>query len=146
MQLTFTPKQLSAEVLAGVLNQAFIASTISEDSRGKQFVSISLNGIQCNLKTLGNTLQFSSAIRIDNSESEESVKKVVEHINYEIIHAKHTKVDGEDSHLITHHYAHWIPEDETISAAYIVKLTRSFTAFLEKHLNRWNSLAQEALR
>ena len=145
MSLTFTPKQLNGNILAEILNQAYIKSDVIQSDKGIDNISFLMNDMQCKMSILGNTLQLSHVIRIERSASQESVLKIVDHINCKIIHSKHagTCVDGSD--LIAHHYAHWIPEDETISADYIVKLARSFIGFQEKHLSHWESLTQRIL-
>ena len=145
MNLTFTPKQLNGNILAGILNQAFIKSNIIQSDADIDNISFSMNDMQCKMSILGNTLQLSHVIRIERSASQESVLKIVDHINCKIIHAKYAGTCGDGSHLIAHHYAHWIPEDETIAAAYIVKLARSFIGFQEKHLSHWESLTQRVL-
>ena len=145
MSLTFTPKQLNGNILAEILNQAYIKSDVIQSEKGIDTISFLMNDMQCKMSILGNALQLSHVIRIERSASQESVLKIVDHINCKIIHSKHagTCVDGSD--LIAHHYAHWIPEDETISADYIVKLARSFIGFQEKHLSHWESLTQRIL-
>ena len=145
MSLTFTPKQLNGNILAEILNQAYIKSDVIQSDKGIDNISFLMNDMQCKMSILGNTLLLSHVIRIERSASQESVLKIVDHINCKIIHSKHagTCVDGSD--LIAHHYAHWIPEDETISADYIVKLARSFIGFQEKHLSHWESLTQRIL-
>ena len=145
MSLTFTPKQLNGNILAEILNQAYIKSDVIQSDKGIDNISFLMNDMQCKMSILGNALQLSHVIRIERSASQESVLKIVDHINCKIIHSKHagTCVDGSD--LIAHHYAHWIPEDETISADYIVKLARSFIGFQEKHLSHWESFTQRVL-
>ena len=145
MNLTFTPRQLNENILSAILNQVYIKSDVIQGDTGIDNISFSMNDMQCKMSILGNTLQLSHVIRIERSASQESVLKIVDHINCKIIHSKHagTCVDG--SHLMAHYYAPWIPEDETISAAYIVKLARSFIGFQEKHLSHWESLTQRVL-
>ena len=43
------------------------------------------------------------------------------------------------------HYQLWIPEDESVSAAYLVKLTRSFASAMEKINDKWNEIYSAAL-
>ena len=81
------------------------------------------------------TLQLSHVIRVESTASQASALNIVDHINRKIIHAKHAENSDDDSHLLAHHYGHWIPEDETISAASIVKVARSLIDFQEKHLS-----------
>ena len=146
MKLEFTPKQLNADLLAGVLNQAFINSDVVKKDQGINYATFSMNGLVCEISAVGNTLQLSQTIRVTNETPKEAMLRIVEYINRNIMHSKYAGTCNDGSHLISHHYAHWIPEDETITPAYIVKLARSFAGFQEKHLKQWASNAQKALR
>lgn len=65
MNLTFTAKQLNANLLVGVLNQAFIKSDVIESTAEAANVSFFMNDLQCKMLILGNTLQLSHEIRIE---------------------------------------------------------------------------------
>ena len=146
MKLEFTPKQLNTDLLAGVFNQAFINSDVVKKDQGINYATFSMNGLVCEISAVGNTLQLSQTIRITNETPKEAMLRIVEYVNRNIMHSKYAGTCNDGSHLISHHYAHWIPEDETITPAYIVKLARSFAGFQEKHLKQWASNAQKALR
>ena len=129
MNLTFTPKQLNGNILDGILNQVYIKPDVIQSYTGIVNISFSMNDAQCKISILGNTLQLSHVILVERSASQESVLKIVDHINCKIIHAKYAGTCVNGSHLMAHYYAPWIPGDETISAAYIVQLARSFIGF-----------------
>ena len=95
MSLTFTPKQLNGNILAEILNQAYIKSDVIQSDKGIDNVSFLMNDMQCKMSILGNTLQLSHVIRIERSASQESVLKIVDHINCKIIHSKHLNCDIE---------------------------------------------------
>ena len=144
-RLAFTSKQLNPDLLAGLLNQAFIESEVEKSPQGFDYVRFSLNGMQCRISVQGDTVQLSQSVRIENQVPREAMLRVVEYINCRVMHSKYAGTCDDGSHLISHHYGHWIPEDETITAAYIVKLVRSFVRFQEKQLGQWASNAQAAL-
>ena len=145
MKIAFTSKQLTADLLAGILNQAFIKSDVNQCSKGIEHVTFEINNVKCIMAVQGDTLQLSHTIRVESNATKELILKVVNHINCKIMHAKYAGSLDDGTHLISHHYAHWIPEDETITPAYIVKLARSFMGFQEKHLSQWVSNAYKAL-
>ena len=93
---------------------------------------------------LGNTLQRSHVIRVESTASQASALNIVDHINRKIIHATHAENSNDGPHLKAHHYGDWIPEDETISDASIVKVARSLIDFQEKRLSHWESMTQRA--
>ena len=93
---------------------------------------------------LGNTLQRSHVIRVESTASQASALNIVDHINRKIIHATHAENSNDGPHLMAHHYGHWIPEDETISDASIVKVAMSLIDFQEKRLSHWESMTQRA--
>ena len=47
---------------------------------------------------------------------------------------------NDDRHLMCFHHNHVIPEDEKISSAYLVKLTRYFVKAVNQHLENWQSI------
>ena len=145
MKLTYTPAQLRADLLAGVLNQAFIKSEVKQRQGPGDFVRFSLDNTVCQLSVLGNTLQLNHLIQLDHDIDIKTVKLIVEHINDCIIHATYVGLSKQGFHLVAFHHSHWIPEDETISAGYIVKLARSFVLFQKKHLGCWKETVQIAL-
>ena len=145
MRLAFTSKQLNADLLAGVLNQAFIESEVDTCLHGSKHVIFSLNGLKCKMSMQGDTVQLSQMIRVESNVPKEVILRIVDYINHKVMHSKYAGTCEDGSHLISHHYAHWIPENETITSAYIVKLARSFVGFQEKHLGQWASNAQAAL-
>lgn len=144
-RLAFTSKQLNSDLLAGLLNQAFIESEVEKSPQGFDCVSFSLNGMQCRISVQGDMVQLSQLVRIENKVPREAMLRVVEYINCRIMHSKYAGTCDDGSHVISQHYGHWIPEDETITAVYIVKLVRSFVRFQEKQLGQWASYAQAAL-
>ena len=146
MKLAFTSRQLNADLLAGVLNQAFIKSDVVKRDQGTDRVIFSINGMKCEILAMGDTLQLSQTIRITSETPKEAALRAVQYINRNIMHSKYVGTCDDGSHIISHHYAHWIPEDESITPAYIVKLARSFAGFQEKHMKQWPSNAQIALR
>ena len=93
---------------------------------------------------LGNTLQRSHVIRVESTASQASALNIVDHINRKIIHATHAEDSNDGQHLMVHHYGRWIPEDQTISDASIVKVARSLIDFQEKRLSHWESMTQRA--
>ena len=145
MILTYLPNQLSADMLAGILNQAFIKSEVVKKDDSCEFVNFSMNNIVCSMSVLGNTIQMNHVIHSDLGADLQAVKKIVDHINDSIIHSKYVGMTHQGSHLIAFHHSNWIPEDETISEGYIVKLARSFISFQEKHLAQWSSTVKRAL-
>ena len=50
MKLAFTSRQLNADLLAGVLNQAFIKSDVVKRDQGTDRVIFSINGMKCEIK------------------------------------------------------------------------------------------------
>ena len=97
------------------------------------------------MSILGNTIQMNHVIHSDLGADLEVVEKIVDHINDSIMHSKYVGMTDQGSHLTTFHHSHWISDDETISAGYIVKLARSFISFQEKHLAQWSSTVNRAL-
>ena len=145
MILSYTPRQLSASLIAGILNQAYIKSEVVKQEQGGDLVNFSMNNIDCSISILGNTLQIYHIIHAKPDSDLNVIKRVVNHINHSIIHTKYVGVRPDGSHLIAFHHSHWIPEDETITPGYIVKLARSFSSFQEKHLAHWNKTVRQAL-
>ena len=91
MDLSFTTKQLNANLLAEVLNQAFIKSNVIESTAESGNISFFMNDLQRKMSILGNTLQPSQVIRGENTASQASVLNIVDHINRKIIHANMPK-------------------------------------------------------
>ena len=145
MILSYTPRQLSANLIAGILNQAYIKSEVIKKEQGNDLVNFSMNNIDCTMSVLGNTIQIYHIIHAKPDADVDTVKKVVNHINHSIIHTKYVGERPDGSHLIAFHHSHWIPEDETITSGYIVKLARSFSSFQERHLAHWNKTVKQAL-
>ena len=145
MNLTFTHDQLTPETIANILNSAYITTELHAYGEDKQ------NQFEVAQATLDNrTFQvvaankddilFRSYIIFDKKYNEKTLRNAANFLGtYSVGSSYITKYEN-GNHCMSFQCNHIIPEDETISAAYLVKLTRYFVKELNCHLMNWQAI------
>ncbi len=145
MQLSFTAEQLTSEIIAGILNQAFIDSEIKCRENGSSYVWSKLLNMGIVIESTSRGIQFTVHQYYNSEVSKDELIKVANYMDWLLVDSTYVCQDDDGDHVMRFHYQLWIPEDESVSAGYLVKLTRSFASAMDKINDKWIEIYSAAL-
>jgi len=149
MELEFTFEQLTPELIANILNSAYISTEVvtyeegTEDEYKRAMAKLDNRHFQIFPGSFS-ALAFRSYVTYGKEYDEDRLRKTANYMDLFPIDTTYCERNDDGSHLMLFHYYHMIPEDETISAAYLVKLTRSFVKLMVEHMNDWEAIEEAA--
>ena len=149
MNLAFTTKQLTPETIATILNGAYIKTELITRNEGTEteyvFAQARLHQWTFEIVTgRFDDIIFRAYVPFDKSFDQEKLKKTADYMdNYPVDTTYIANFESGD-HMMCFHYNHVLPEDETISPAYLVKLTRYFVKYLNQFFVDWKIIEQHA--
>tara|TARA_B100001741_G_C16127278_1_gene402891 strand:- start:56 stop:430 length:375 start_codon:yes stop_codon:yes gene_type:complete len=92
-------------------------------------------------------INFTCVFKFEANLSEEELIKISNHTDRYPVDSTYEGIDASSGiAIMSLNYRHVVPEDETISAGYIVKLARYFIKHLELQKNHWPSIVKAALK
>ena len=149
MNLAFTTKQLTPETIATILNGAYIKTELITHNEGKEteyvLAQAQLDRYRFEVVTgRFDDIIFRSYIPFDKSFDQEKLKAAADYMDNFPVDTTYIGNFESGDHMMCFHYNHVLPEDETISPAYLVKLTRYFVKYLSQFFNDWEAIEQRA--
>jgi len=151
MELAFTLDQLTPEIIATVLNGAYINASVETYNEGKseefKVANVSHDGWQFQVYAgFHDAVCFKCYQTFDSGYGEDQLKQVADYMDgFPVDSTYLISLDGDAGHLMSFHYQHLLPEDEKLSPAYLVKLCRHFAKTLNLHSANWNAIEEGAL-
>lgn len=149
MNLTFTIDQLTPETIATILNGAYIKTEVATKHEGTkneyQLATARLDEWTFEIQTgRFDDIIFRAYVPFDKDFSQEKLKTTADYMdNFPVDTTYITNFESGD-HLMCFHYNHVLPEDETISPGYLVKLSRYFVKYLNQYFEDWKQIEQRA--
>ena len=145
MQVSFTTKQLTNEIIAGILNQSYITSEILKRNNESTYVWSHYGGREFGIEATPDGIEMQTYQFYPSDIDRESLLKVANYMDWLIVDSQYIEEAENGDHVMRFHYQHWIPEDESITASYIVKLTRSFARQMERIDHNWPNILSAAI-
>ena len=145
MNLSLTHDQLTLETIATILNSAYIKTEVVKRREGAEDEHQIIESYLADLKFevfpgRHDDIIFRAYMPFANACDEERLRKSADYMdNFSVDTTYIAKMD-DGGHLMCFHHNHVIPEDETISPAYLVKLARYFVRAVDQHLDNWAAI------
>ena len=142
MNLAFTHEQLTLETIATTLNGAYVATKIimlqAGTNREHQVAEACLDDMKFQIMPgRKDDIVFRSYIPFSSNYKEQNLRKAADFLDNYSVDMTYVASLDDGRHLMCFHLNHVIPEDETISPAYLVKLSRYFVKVVHQHLDNW---------
>ena len=150
MDFSFTLDQLTPETIATVLNGAYIKTEVVSYNQGEEneykIAKVTHDGWCFQIYSgIHSELTFKAYQTFTDEYDEDRLKKIADYMDSFPIDSTYICKLDNSSHAMSFHYQHVLPEDETLSPAYLVKLCRHFTKTLDEQRVNWSSIEQGAL-
>jgi len=150
MDFSFTLDQLTPETIATVLNGAYIKTEAVRYNEGEEneytVAKVTHDGWVFQLYTGSHSeLIFKSYQTFSSDYGEEKLKQIADYMDAFPVDSTYICEFDDSSHVMSFHYQHILPEDETLSPAYLVKLCRHFTKTLDEQRVNWSLIEQSAM-
>ena len=147
--ITFTVEQLTPEVIATILNGAYIKTEITIQNEGTekeyQLATSQLDQWTFEVSTgRYDDIIFRAYVPFAKECDQEKLKSTADFMDNFPVDTTYITSFESGAHLMCFHYNHVLPEDETISPAYLVKLSRYFVKYLDKFNTDWHLIEQSA--
>ena len=149
MKLTFTHDQLTAECIANVLNSAYITTEVEKENEGEENETSIAKSVldDFRFEVLAGSRDdviFRSYVTFSKDYDEQRLRKAADYMDFFPVDSSYCAGLDDGGHVMCFHHNHVIPEDETISPAYLVKLTRYFVKALGTSLRVWEAIEDVA--
>ena len=145
MNLAFTHEQLTLETIATTLNGAYIKTEINKRQGGTkheyQVAEACLDDVKFQIMPgRKDDIVFRAYIPFTSNHKEKNLRKAADFLNNFSVDMTYVASLNDGRHLMCFHLNHVIPEDETISPAYLIKLSRYFVKAVHQHLDNWDTI------